>query len=262
MDFIKFSIFYAYLYSPKNWLHKQHNTTKIYIFLISLTCLPYMPMKYIFVFFIGSICIYIYTYTPVQFNRYFYNIVSIFIFFILINIQQKNQITSEVMLSRNYTHIYPQNNYIIHYAQEKNIFFNQPYYLSISLIRLLVINLIYLFLMKFLLMTTNYEKIIQTYLTFFYKCINKFIERLTFEVKVAIQFLKITLKQLEIVKTTYITRSIQSQRRILSSKKIFAYFLCIQQLIVNIYNNINYISSTLYSREVHSTNLHIIYRRE
>lgn len=261
MDFLKFSILYAYLYSPKDWLHKQNSITKIYIFLINLVCLPYIPIKYIFVFCIGLMSLYTYTYIPIQLSRYFYGIIFIFICFILINIQQKDQIIPELLLNRDYIQIYPQDNYFINSNQNKDISCNQSYHLSVSLLRLLSINLMYLFLMKLFLMTTNYEKIIRTYLHLFCKYINKSNQQLIFEVQVANQFLKIILSQVEIVKTTYTIRSMQFKRRQIFQTKLCVYLFCIRQLIVNIYNSINYISDTLYSREVHNSNLNIICKR-
>ena len=262
MDFLKFSILYAYLYSPKNWLHRQNSITKIYIFLINLVCLPYMPIKYVIVVCIGLISMFTYIYIPIKLSRYFYSIIFIFIFFILINIQQKSQIIPQLLLNRHYVQIYPQGNYFINSNQNQDISFNQSYHLPVSLLRLLSINLIYLFLMKLFLMTTNYEKIIRTYLHLFCKYINRPNQHLTFEVQVANQFLKIILSQVEIVRTTYVIRSIQCKRRRISRKKLCVYLFCVQQLIANIYNSINYISDTLYSREVHKRNLNIICKRQ
>lgn len=261
MNFLKFSILYAYLYSPKNWLHEQNNITKIYIFLINLVCLPYMSIKYISVFCLGLMSMYTFTYTPIQLRRYFYSIIFIFLCFILINIQKKDQIIPELLINRDYIQIHPQYNYFISYNQNKEISCHQSYHLPVSLLRLLSINLIYLFLMKLFLMTTNYDKIIRTYLHLFCKYINKSNQRLTFEVQVANQFLKIILSQVDIVKTTYIIRFMQLKRRRISEKKLYAYLFCIQQLIVNIYSSIDYISDTLYSREVHNRNLNIICKK-
>lgn len=264
MNFIKFSVLYAYLYSPQSWLHKQNNTKKIYIFFIYLICLPYMPIKYICFFLIGLVYMYKSTYVPVQLNNYFYNITSVFMFFILINIQHKKNLIPELLIHKNYLQIYPLDNPFssyLNYDQKYKIFPSQFYYLSKSLIRLLSINLLYLFWMKFLLLTTSYEKIIQIFLNHFKKYINSSTQRLAFEIQVAIQFLKIILKQLEVIRTAYIIRSIQLKKGPLCQNNLFIYFFCIQQLIINIYQSIYYITDTLYSREIHLLDLNIIYKK-
>lgn len=260
MNFLKFSILYAYLYSPKNWLHRQNSVVKACLFFINSVFLPYMPIKYIIILCIGLLFIYMCTYIPIQLSHYFNNIIFIFIFFIFINIQRKSQIIPELLIHRHYIKIYTQNNHFINNFQQKDMSISQSYYLPISLLRLLSINLIYLFLMKLLLMTTKYEKIVRTYLNLLYKYANKYTQQLVFEVQVANQFLKIILRQVEIIKTTYTIRSIKSKNILLSQKKLFIYLFCVQQLIFNIYDNIDYICYTLYSREVHSINSNIIFK--
>lgn len=264
MNFIKLSVLYTYLYSPKSWLHKQNNVTKIYIFLISLICLPYMSIQYICIFLIGLVYVYKSTYFPVQLNHYFSNIISIFIFFLLINIQHKKQLIPEILTNRNYIQIYPPDNHFFFYINDEQryeISYNQSYYLSTSLLRLLSIQFIYLCLMKLLLLTTSYDKIIQIALNQLDKYINNSTQRLAFEIQVSIQFLKIILKQLELIKIAYVIRAIQLEKGPFCQNNLFLYFFCIQQLIINIYSCIYSIADTLYSREINNLDLNVIQKK-
>ena len=80
---------------------------------------------------------------------------------------------------------------------------------------------------------------------------------MVFEVKIATQFLNIILKQVEIIQTAYIIRAVKLQKTQKFQENILLYFFCIQQLIINIYENIQDTSSALYSSDIKNMNLNV-----
>lgn len=252
MNLMKSLIFHDYLYSPKSWLHQQSSQIKMYAVILQLLILPCLSLQYIFIFFF--FCFYLYRSVCLHKNLkdYCQRIIILFTFFLFISIQYNTNITNKRLVQ-----IYP----IYHLHNINNIFTktisSYCLYLPISIIRLLSINLIYLLLMKFLLLTTNYEQLINNILNHF-KYLNIFsISKLKFEIMISTQFLKVIFKQIEEIKIAYLIRNIKSNRTYLFKDNLLICFFFIKQFLINAYDGINYISNTLYSREINCQKLYV-----
>lgn len=258
MSFIKSSIFYEYLYSPKSWLHKQDNKFKIYIFFIQLFVLPYSSFIYLTLFSICISILYSFTYIPNNLKNYLKKMIIFFMFFLIINIEQEDISNYSILSNRKTIKISPLDKLIVFKSKNK-ITFSQfsslSFYLPISIIRLLSIHIIYLFFIKILLLTTHYNQIIKIFLIKIKKSLKLQTKILNLEIMISSQFLNIICYQTEIIKIAYITRDVNLSLKYDIKENILIYICFIQQLVLNIYNNIYCISNTLYSREIKCKNL-------
>lgn len=258
MNFIKSLIFYDYLYSPQSLLHKQNNKLKIYIYFIQLLFLPYISLKYLTIFFIILSILYKFIYIPANLKNYLCKITLFFIIFLIISIEKKNIISCNLNNNRKVLLIYPLKitNF---YTDNFYLSFNRiplfSFYLPISIIRLLSINFLYLIILKLLLLTTHYHQIIKIILAHLKKYTNFSTKILKLELLISSQFLNIICYQIEIIKTIYITRNIRLCIKYNLKENLYMYFYFVQKLLSSIYENIDYISHTLYGREIKYQNL-------
>ena len=259
-DFIKYSISYAYLYSPISWLHKQNSQGKIYIVLIQLIFLPYISFKYLYLFFILFICLYLSINIPENFKNYFNITIIILSFFLFISVRYNNLEDYNTVHTRKIIRIDSLYNLSIFNKNNSqyDLYSVGFFYIPVSILRLLGINFIYLFLIKFLLLTTHYEKIIRIILHDTNYLTNFPIKKINFEIMISSQFLKVILKQLETIKIAYVIRNLAFNLRFKQNK--FTYLFFFHQLLINIYLNIYHISNTLYSREISHKNLNMMTR--
>lgn len=133
------------------------------------------------------------------------------------------------------------------------------FYIPLSIIRLLSINFIYLFLIKFLLLTTHYEQIIKILIINLKHITPNSFQKISFEIIIAAQFLKIIVKEIKILKMAYKIRNPKSQHKYLSKEQLLTYWLLIRQLVLNIYQQTFNIADTLYSREINHNHFIIDY---
>lgn len=246
MNFIKLSVFYDYLHSPTSWLHKIKTDIKFYISIIYLLVLPYTSLQYIILHLLFFIILYKSLYIPKNFRDFCQNMIILFLFFILISIDYNckiniNDFQHDTIISINTLNIKKQ---ILNYTY--NI------YISVSMLRILIINLIYLLFTKFLLLTTPYNKITQIiskkikYSTFYS------LDKISFKINIAAQFLHVIYKEIGIFKKAYIIRNSKCYSIYFFKDIVSVYYMIIKQLVLNIDNNSHYISNTLHSREIKS----------
>lgn len=253
MSFIKSSIFYEYLYSPKSWLHKQNNKFKIYACFIQLFFLPYSSFFYLNLVFFILLLLYNSINVPKSVKKYLKKMMIFFICFLLVNIEQKNINDYNLISTRKIFKVFPINNITLSYFNKEislKKVSSSYFYLPVSIIRLLTINIVYLFVIKLLLLTTHHNNIIKCILV----KIKKFIKSpeiiLNLEIMISSQFLNIICYQIEVLKIAYITRNIKLTKKNNIKENIAIYIFFIKQLLLNISQNIYSISHALYSREV------------
>lgn len=241
MNLIQSSILYNYLYSPKSWLHDQSTMSKVFTVFCTLICLPYMQTNQVFSTFLFLLCLYRLIKIPNLINKNIKKIVLIFLFFIIINIQDESTLTISLLAERQYIQICPLDNFIR---------LSPKYFVSLSFIRLLSIQFISLIVIKLLLTTTVYENILFLFLNYSYKRSNQIYQKIFFEINIAIEFIQVIFKQLEIIKYGYILRFLGFNKNISHKVYLTIYSLCIKKLIFNIEKQIQIISESLYSREI------------
>jgi len=258
MSFIKSSIFYEYLYSPKSWLHQQDNKFKIYICFIQLFFIPYSSFIYLILFSLSLFLLYNSTYVPNSVKNYLKRMMIFFIIFFIINIEQE-ELSQYNMLSTSETLQDSSSEKLRLFNSKKDIKFieveSSYFYIPISILRLLTINTIYLFFIKILLLTTHYNEIIKFILFKIKKFLKQPVRIFNLEVMISSQFLNIICYQIEILKISYLTRDMTLNMRHDIKEKILIYIFFIQHLLLNIHENIYSISNTLYSREIKFNNL-------
>ena len=258
MSFIKSSIFYEYLYSPKSWLHQKNNKFKIYICFIQLFFLPYSSFIYLKFFCLSLFILYNSIYVPNSVKNYLKRMMIFFMLFLAMNIEQKDINNYHLISNRQIIKIFPSDKLMILYNKNQfdiSEFSSLYFYLPISIIRLLTINIVYLFFIKILLLTTHYNDVIKFILVKIKRSLRLPARILNLEVMISSQFLNIICCQIEILKIAYITRNINLNIKNNIKENISIYIFFIQQLLLNIYQNIYSISNTLYSREIKFQNL-------
>jgi len=258
MSFIKSSIFYEYIYSPKSWLHQQNHKFKIYICFIQLFFLPYSSFIYLKFFCLSLFILYNSIYVPNSVKNYLKRMMIFFMLFLAMNIEQKDINNYHLISNRQIIKIFPSDKLMILHKKNKfdiSEFSSLYFYLPISIIRLLTINIVYLFFIKILLLTTHYNDVIKFILVKIKRSLRLPARILNLEVMISSQFLNIICCQIEILKIAYITRNINLNIKNNIKENISIYIFFIQQLLLNIYQNIYSISNTLYSREIKFQNL-------
>ena len=240
MNFIQSSILYNYLYSPKSWLHNKSTITKVFTIFCGLIYLPYMSIHQISFILLFLLCLYKSIKIPNLINKNIKKMALIFLFFIIINIQDESTLTISLLTERQYLQIYPLDNSTQSFPK---------YLISLSFIRLLSIHFISLVVIKLLLMTTLYENILFLFFNYLYRRSGQIYQKIFFEINIAIEFIHLIFKQLEIIKYSYILRFLRFSKNIPRRVHLTVYFLCIKQLIINIEKQIYIISEILYGRE-------------
>ena len=251
MILIQSSILYNYLYSPISWLHRQPASIKVFSFLFYLIYLPYMSLDKIFYLSIIFCVFYLSINRSKVITKNINNLAIVFLFFTITNIQDKSTLTSKMLINRNYIQIYPLRISIFKQKNIDNITkLSNTYFISTSFIRLLSINFIALLVMRLLLLTTLYEDILLFFLKYLYKIPSKLCKKIFFEINIAIEFIQIIFKQLEIIQYSYMIRFLQSKKQISYQEYFTIYFFCFKQLIINIQKHIYCLAESLYSREI------------
>ena len=254
MTVLKLLMFHDYLYSPKNWLHKQPKVFKILIIFIKLSILPYLSFSSLFFFTLFYLSISEFIYTSTGIRHHFYKISFIFSTFALLNFQSEYQILKEENCNRIYLLICNFRANIEKDPSEKlGIFYGLP----ISLIRLSNISLLYVIIIKLLTFTTSQKDIIHYLFRPFYEYKKMLSQRFLFEIQVSLNFLNIILNQIKIMQVAYITRSILYKQPSNYRYSLTSLFFNLQQLIFNTYYYIYSISNTVYYNEICLKNLDI-----
>jgi len=250
MNFIKSSILYNFLYSPVSWLHKQKSLLKIFLILTHLLFLPFFQTRLIFLYIFFCLLIYQSINLPIEFYLYFYKIILLFTFFITISLESKKKVNTYLELNRKYLKISTFITTCDNTSKEleQSLLITNQYYSPIALIRLISLHFLSLIFMKLLLLTTSYKKILQLFFYYYKNYINN---QLIFEIQIAIQFLKIILEQITIIKVGYTIRSLNLRKRLYDLEIFRIYLLCIKQIIININIKIYSISDTLYNSKIY-----------
>jgi len=256
MNFLKLLVFHEYLYSPKNWLHKQHNVFKNFIIFIQLITLPYLPFWHLLLYTILYLFVYENIGLSPKFKIHAYKMFFILSSFTILGIQSQQQILKKENCGRNYILIYHQIS-----NRRKNILsdFYLLYGFSISSIRLSQIYLLYLIMMKLLVLTTKQKDILYCFFMFFKNNISYYIPKFIFEIQISLNFLNIIPKQIEIMQIRYSTRSLIVKPLSYNKENLTIFLLNMQQLIRTIYNYIYNVSNTLYHNEIQLNNLNVKY---
>ena len=252
MSLIKLLVFYDYLYSPKSWLHKLSSQIKMHTIILLLLILPYMPLQYIAIYFFLCAYLHRFIYIHKHLKMYYKSIVLLFTFFLCISIQY-----SPINTTKRLIQICPLNYFNIN----NNILVNQIlsccFYLPASVVRLLSINIVYLFLMKLLLLTTIYEELVNHILNYLKYLVNSSTNQLKFEVMISAQFLKAILKHIEKIRIGYLIRNIRFNKWYIFKDNLYINFFFLQQLLFSMYNKVKDISNTIYSREINYKSLNM-----
>ena len=254
MTVLKLLMFHDYLYSPKNWLHKQPKVFKIVIIFIKLSLLPYLSFSNLFFFTLFYLLISEFTYNSTRIGNHLYRMFFVFSIFTILNFQSEHQILKEENCNRNYL-------FICHYR--KNIEQDTSdrlvilYGLPISLIRLSKISFLYVTIIKLLVFTTSQKDIIRYLFKPFHKYKKKLSQRFLFEIQVSLNFLNIIFNQIEIMQVAYIIRSILYKQVFHYRYSLTSLFFNVQQIVFNTYYYIYSISNTIYYNEVELKNLDI-----
>ena len=252
MNLIQSSVLYNYLYSPKSWLHSRTNKTKIFTISCCLIYLPYMSLYQIFCTLLILLCLYKSIKMPNLINKNLKKTALIFLFFITINVQDSQMLTSNLVIHRKYIQIYPLNKFLLIKKEMHNsIELPLSYLISLSFIRLLSIHFISLLIIRLLLITTLYENILYLFFKDLYRKTNQIYQSFFYEVNIAIEFIQAIFQYLELIKYSYIIRFLHFNRSISFIEHLIIHFFCIKQLIINIQKQIYTVAESFYSREIY-----------
>lgn len=252
---------YQFLYSPKSWLHLKKVDHKTFYFFLQLFVLPYIHLRYIVVLFTVTLLLFRSVNLPIKVQRNLYTIALFFILTLSISTYYTTKNTNFSNISNHIIKIQPLN-FIGQFIKKETSLIKQftrsQIYLSLSICRITMISLTYLFTIKILLLTTNYEEIILSF--FGYK--NKFTffqnSYIPFAVVLSSQFLKIISTQLDVLRASYLIRGIKLKKSMYFRIMLLIYLLLISNFFISLYNNIKFITRTLHSRDMSSENLYLI----
>nr|QJF58685.1 hypothetical protein [Corallina officinalis] len=259
IQFLELSNYDQYLYSPKSLLHSDKKDYKIFHFFLQLLLLPFMPFLYILLVLVICILVFILINIPSSVKNSFKNFFLFLLCIMSINLYHITQIrlNNPHILDNSLIKIKP----LDLFASFVNITnpltykaLNFCFYLSLPMLRLFSISIIYLFIVRILLLTTYYEKIINLLI---YKI--KFLQKIIsiekkFFILLSSQFLKIIFIDLDKIKISYLIRSINYNNYRMIGNSIYI----IRYILKNLYKNTNYITYSLYSRAVNSKYLYIL----
>lgn len=254
MNFILLSISYEYLYSPTSWLHRQSSKRKIYFVFLQLALLPYASLKYMcaLLIFFAYLCRSVYI--PKSLRSYFRKVIGLFVFFLCINARHSTDFGSKTTSSQKIVRIYLLGNQDLSGINSALVNQTSAYslWLQLSVMRLLSIYLIHIFLIKFLLLTTCYDRIVKIILSSIRYLIKPSKGKLIFEILICSQILKTIFKQAQIIKTAHLIRNLEIRDCSLK-KHILAHLFSVRQLLANTYYITDHISNSLHSREINDS---------
>lgn len=244
MKFYQIIQYHQYLYSPKNILHIGSNRYKVCTMILQLTFLPYT--SYIFIFFSCLIYTIIFQiiYIPCKISLYMYIYIHSILFIILnyIHIQTYYKEYQNLKIQP----FYMAKNYVCVFSSFLHSLLNFHFDFCLPLFRLLLINFLYLFVTKILLLTTYYEDILDQIYNF-----SQFIDivlpqEIKFIIILSSQFLKLIFVEIKKIRIGFMLRNI-----VYNNQNLIIFF---SYLIIIFWNNLlNYIINniyTLYSRGI------------
>ena len=249
MKLAKLSASCEYLYSPKSWLHFQDDEMKLITVLAQLTYLPFVSVKNILSHVILLLLIQKSIKMPRNLKNYFRESLTVFSFFMLISIKKYNSCNLNEIYNRDILRIRlfktKTNDDILAKQAPNGSFF----YLPISTVRFIGIHLIYLFLIRYILLTTKHEDIIKNIKV---KCqYSKY--KIYFIIMISLQLLRTIFGEIEIIRIAYILRNINT----INKKKVFFFVFTsfLKQFLVNMSMNIHGITCALYSKDIRYSTL-------
>lgn len=261
MNISQLSNNYQFLYSPKSWLHVKKTDHKTCFFFLLLFILPYIHLRYIVILFTLTLLLFKSVNLPIKVQK---NLCITALFFLLtlsISTYYTTKNTNCDNISNHIIKIQPLH-LIDRFIEKENVFIKRftrtQFYLSFSICRIVTISLTYLFTMKILLLTTNYEEII----LLFSNHRNSFIFIQTlyipFTVVLSSQFLKIIFTQIDILKVSYLIRGMKFKKSSYFRIILLIYVILIRNFFVSLYTNIELITQTLHSRDISGEYLYLI----
>ena len=232
-----------YLYSPKSWLHHQNSKSKIAFTLLQLICLPIISFKHMTVF----SCLLLFACTsieiPESLKKYFCTIFIISNCFLLIGANRSRTFDINESNMRS--------------VLQLNLSKSFSLCLPIPLLRFIIIHFTYLVLIRYLLLATRHEKIINTLLIDFVYAKNGYNTKFIFMIMMSSQFLKIIFSRVEAIKVSYRLRGVNTNKISTLKASMLAIALFVGQFSSSIYKEIHGVTLTLYSRNVKSGNANI-----
>ena len=230
MNFIRASICYSYLYSPKNWLHRQSVAIKLHFIMLHLSCLPFMSSRQIFIFFIIFLCLYKSIGIYKHLSNYLNKSAIVFAFFLLINIKKYDKLTKYKTTGKIYKFCF-----FSHLVKQENTIKSDKlcFYLPLSIVRFVSIYLIYLLLIRCFLFTADCEKIVKVAIKEC-KSVNHFNIKFIFVIIISPQLINIIFEEVDIIKKSYILRNIRTNQ-LRSLKRAFIIFKQLLQQLLIIY---------------------------
>nr|YP_010471133.1 hypothetical protein N4M48_pgp059 [Synarthrophyton patena]UVF62962.1 hypothetical protein [Synarthrophyton patena] len=261
MNLSQLSNNYQFLYSPKSWLHMKNTNYKIYYVFMQLIILPYTHFKYIIVIFIITLMTLKSIYLPIKVRE---DIFFTTIFFAFALIANSYYTTKNMHINNidNYILKIQPLNFIYRFLKVDNSFIkniaNLFFCISIATSRLIFISLTHIITIKIFLLTTDYEKIIISLSKYRNNYIVDCDSKIQFIIILSSQFLKITFIQINRIKTACLIRGTNYQTINLFKRSMLIYFFLTKRFLMNFYKNIQFISKTLYSRNISNKDLYII----
>ncbi len=249
MNFIELYASCNYLHSPKNWLHFQNSIAKFYIIQIKLICLLFISLKHILFLFIVLLVLHQSINIPRQIKNCMHKSIVISIIFLFVSIKQHKKHEINELDRRCIWKIYPFNRLNKGSIVTVNTLKNSCLYLPMSIVRFIVIHLIYLVLIRFLLLTTKHESITKTLLgksQHAKDCNNM---QFIFGTMTSSQFLKVIFERLEAMRISFIFRASGLNYKGALKENLALYISFLSQLLIDINDSMFTISNTHYIAE-------------
>ena len=248
MNFVKLSIYYQYIYSPKSWLHKNNNKYKVFCVFLQLLTLPYCSLTHILYLTILAIVILIFTKIPTQEHKFLQFSIPcfgfIYLFLKLLHLRKDNNIYIKLFL-------YFKSIYTILVS------------ISIPLQKLISICIAYLFIIKINLLTVQYEETIYLLFSNLILKNKKIYLYIYFMIIICSQFIQIILIEADKKRLAYLIRGIKSINARPIIQMVIICPLLTKVWIHNIYLYIYYINYALYSRNINLSQIYFfnIYKK-
>jgi len=227
MNLLKLSLHYQYLYSPVSFIHRIKYNYKIFYFFLQLLFVPYLSWNSTLLIIFTNILIFVSINIPKKEYQY---------------LKILNGCLGILCFLLYFAQFVFIHNNIVDFCLHK--------FLSLPINKLIGVCIAYFYIIKLCLLTTHYEIVISKF--FSNKIIiNKiFSTQIYFMIILSSQFIQITLNQLHKKQIAYLIRG-KKHLAFYKNTQIFnIYKLLLVVFIKSIYQHVNFINHSLYSRDI------------
>nr|YP_009541877.1 hypothetical protein [Neogoniolithon spectabile]AYR06086.1 hypothetical protein [Neogoniolithon spectabile] len=245
-----------YLYSPKIYISNSRHFNVLLLCFSQLLLIPYLSTWYLYILFCLCFISISIVHVPPRIRVIIYKFTSILFLVFIINIftvtkQSKKYISVPYLVNlfaiKPFIHL---SSYLSVVGIIPPVLFSISIYIPISTVRFIIISFNHFCIVKLTLLIVPYE-LISYYFCLVFKFLRSYsYKKIAFTTNLCNQLLKIFTNKIDKMEIAYCMRGTVYESKISYLNRLHLFYLLIKNFVDNLCSNINYITNSLYARDI------------